>query len=44
MEAERLRHELEDAQRRAEEARRVAEEAAYMEKSEREQKVKHSRM
>jgi len=44
MEAERLRHELEDAQRRAEEARRVAEEAAYMEKSEREQKVKHYRM
>jgi len=41
-EAERLRRELEEAQRRAEEARRTAEEAAYLEKSEREQKEREA--
>lgn len=40
--AERQRRELEEAQIRAEEARRVAEEAAYLEKSEREQKEREA--
>lgn len=38
--SEQERHELEEAQRRADEARRQAEEAAYLEKEERERRVR----